>query len=351
MKPCIAILFGGRSSEYSVSLESATAVLTELQKPPYDIYPIGITKDGRWFHYDGPLSSIQEDSWYRKKEYLTPVVVSQDPNVHSIMELHETTITPKMIDLAFPILHGRNGEDGTVQGLFELAGIPVIGCGTLASALCMDKGRAHSLVAAAGIRVPSSVLFHRFEQKTGIQRVLQELSFPVFVNPLRAGSSYGITKVSDPATLADAIDYAFSFDEEVIVEESIEGFEVGCAVLGRRELITGRVDAILLKDGFFDFHEKYTLETSTIQMPAPLSPLQEKQVQECAKKVFRTLHCDGMARVDFFFTPDHEIVFNEVNTIPGFTSHSRYPNMMKGAGLSFGDMLQKLIGLYHANNL
>lgn len=248
--------------------------------------------------------------------------------------------------MVFPVLHGKNGEDGTLQGLFELAGIPVVGCNTLSSALCMDKDRAHKLVSLAGISVPKSVTFNRHRRDEALREVEANLSYPLFVKPVRAGSSFGITKVTECQELDDAVELAFDYDAEVIVEEMIDGFEVGCAVLGIDELTVGRVDEIELSSVFFDYTEKYTLKSSKIYMPARIDAEAEKQIQEAAITIYKVLGCSGFARVDMFYTLSGEIVFNEVNTIPGFTSHSRYPNMMKGIGLSFAQMLDKLIGLY-----
>lgn len=228
----------------------------------------------------------------------------------------------------------------------ELAGVPIVGCGTLASALCMDKDRAHKLVSLEGISVPKSVAFKKSEINDAVQKIKDSLSFPIFVKPVRAGSSFGVTKVSEPEKLENAIHLAFENDSEVIAEEAIDGFEVGCAVLGVEKLMVGRVDEIELSGGFFDYTEKYTLKTSKIHMPARIDAATELRIQEAAKTIFKALDCSGFARVDMFLTPAGEIVFNEVNTIPGFTSHSRYPNMMKGIGLSFSDMLDKLLGLY-----
>ncbi len=244
------------------------------------------------------------------------------------------------------MLHGKNGEDGTVQGMLELAGIPFVGCDTLSSALCMDKDRAHKLVAAAGIEVPKSVVFCEENRGEALQTVLSDFSLPFFVKPVRAGSSFGISRITEFSELEGAVDEAFSHDSEVIVEENIDGFEVGCAVMGINALTVGRVDEIELSEGFFDFTEKYTLRSSRIHMPARIDEAKEKQIQETAKTIYRALGCSGFARVDMFLTPSGSIVFNEVNTIPGFTSHSRYPNMMKGIGMSFPRMLDRLIGLY-----
>lgn len=250
--------------------------------------------------------------------------------------------------MVFPVLHGKNGEDGTLQGLFELAGIPIVGCNTLSSALCMDKSRAHKLVSLEGISVPKSVTFNRFEQENAIKEIALNLTYPLFVKPVRAGSSFGITKVTEKEKLSAAIALAFEHDTEVIVEEAIDGFEVGCAILGNDVLTVGRVDEIELLSGFFDYTEKYTLKTSQIHMPARIDAATEKKIQDTALRIYKTLGCSGFARVDLFLSANGNIVFNEVNTIPGLTSHSRYPNMMKGIGLSFAKMLDRLIGLYIA---
>lgn len=250
------------------------------------------------------------------------------------------------VDLVLPVLHGRNGEDGTLQGLFELAGIPVAGCGTLSSALCMDKDRAHKLVGLAGIAVPKAVAFRQADQEAACRKVKETLSCPLFVKPLRAGSSLGITRITKMQELFSAVEFAFTYDTEVIVEEEVDGSEVGCAILGDEVLTVGRVDEVALSGSFFDYTEKYTLQSSRIYMPARVERKTEERIQETAVAIYRTLGCSGFARVDMFYTSSGEIVFNEVNTIPGFTSHSRYPNMMKGIGLSFTEVLDKLLSLY-----
>lgn len=340
-KRTIAVIFGGCSTEYEISLQSAFSVLENLNPEKYTVIPIGITRQGDWYRYRGDYSSIPADTWAQDRTNLVRVAVSNSRSVRGLIEMRNTGDSVAHLDLAFPVLHGKNGEDGTVQGLFELAGIPVVGCGTLASALCMDKDRAHRLVQAAGVAIPKSITVTR---KTDINTA--DLQYPLFVKPVRAGSSFGITKVYRPEDLQAAAALAFAHDDTVIIEENVEGFEVGCAVLGIDELTVGRVDEIELSHGFFDFTEKYTLKTSRIHMPARIDPDCEKRIQETAKRIYRTLGCTGFARVDMFLRPDGGIVFNEVNTIPGFTAHSRYPNMMKGIGLSFGELLDRLIGLY-----
>jgi len=344
-KKKIAIIYGGNSAEYEVSLQSAASVFEHINPDKYNIIPIGITKKGEWYHYTGEYKNISNDTWIEDSQNLAPVVVSQNRSIKGFLELSDNKYTVLKVDLVFPVLHGKNGEDGTLQGVFELAGIPLVGCNTLASALCMDKDRAHNLVGNAGISIPKSVTFKRFGWKTALYKIAS-LSYPLFVKPVHAGSSFGITKVAAEQELGSAIELAFEYDDEVIVEEAIAGFEVGCAVLGNDILTVGRIDEIELSNGFFDYTEKYTLKSSKIHMPARVAGDTEKRIQDTAVTIYKILGCSGFSRVDMFLTPSGEIIFNEVNTIPGFTSHSRYPNMMKGIGLSFKDLLDKLIGLY-----
>lgn len=345
-KKRIAVIFGGNSTEYEVSLQSASAVFENINTDKYDIVPIGISRSGDWYHYTGEKERISNNTWFEDVENMHPVVVSQNPSVKGFLELETDKYCVVKVDLVFPVLHGKNGEDGTLQGVFELAGIPVVGCNTLASALGMDKDRSHKLVSLTGISVPKSITFTSFGKEAALKEIEVNLEYPLFVKPVRAGSSFGITKVTEKQELEAAIALAFKHDTEVIVEEMIDGFEVGCAVLGKEELIVGRVDEIELSSGFFDYTEKYTLKSSKIYMPARIDGETEKRIQEAAVVIYKALGCSGFTRVDMFLTPSGEIVFNEVNTIPGFTSHSRYPNMMKGIGLSFPKMLDKLIGLY-----
>ena len=283
---------------------------------------------------------------FRSAELIHPVAVSVNRLAGSLIEFCGDGYRRIPVDLVFPVLHGKNGEDGTLQGMFELAGIPVVGCDTLSSALCMDKERAHQIVRQAGIPVPQSVAFRESEKEEALDKICDSLAFPLFVKPVRAGSSFGISRITEEKELRAAVEQAFEHDREVIVEEAVEGFEVGCAVLGSETLTVGRVDEIELSTGFFDFTEKYTMKSSQIHMPARVDASTEKRIQETAAVIYRALGCSGFARVDLFLTPDGEIVFNEVNTIPGFTAHSRYPNMMKGIGLTFGNMLDKLLAQY-----
>ncbi len=343
-RPKIAVLFGGRSSEYDVSLQSAFSVIGHMDAEKYEPVLVGITRDGDWFRYYGDRADILTDRW-RQSGRCVPAAVAQNFHAKALMEFPEHGgVQCTRLDAAFPVLHGKNGEDGTVQGLFELAGIPVIGCGTLASALCMDKDRAHRLAACAGVDTPASVVFTTRITPDALMRETAALACPLFVKPVRAGSSFGITKLDDRDGLWEAVRTAFEHDDRVIVEQGVPGFEVGCAVIGNDDALTiGAVDEIELSDGFFDYDEKYTLKSSEIHMPARIDADTAERVKRTAATVYRALGCSGFARVDMFLTPEGRIVFNEVNTIPGFTAHSRFPNMMRGIGMTFAQLVDTLI--------
>lgn len=342
-KKNVAVIFGGNSTEYEVSLQSSFSVFESIDIQKYNIIPIGITRDGNWYHYTGEFEKIADDTWFTDTDKLSNVTISLNRSEKGFLELDNGKYTFLSIDLVFPVLHGKNGEDGTLQGMFELADIPIVGCGMLSSVLCMDKEKAHRLVSLTGISIPKSITFSYPDIEDALLKIVESLKFPVFVKPVRAGSSFGITKVMSKENLKPAIELAFMHDIEVIVEEAIDGFEVGCAILGTDALTVGRVDEIELSSGFFDYTEKYTLKSSKIHMPARIDIETENRIKDTAMTIYQTLGCSGFARVDMFLTPSGKIVFNEVNTIPGFTSHSRYPNMMKGIGLSFPDLLDKLI--------
>ena len=345
MKPVIAVLFGGCSSEYAVSLQSAHGVLTHWNADRWQAVPVGITHEGRWYLYRGPLDALPQDTWADDPAQLTPAVISPDRAAHGLLLADGSVLR---LDAVLPILHGINGEDGTVQGLCELAGIPVAGCGCLAGALGMDKYRAHLLARQAGVAVPRGFIFTGHDAADTVADTARTLGYPLFVKPLRAGSSYGISCVHKPEELAAACCEALRYDSEILLEEAITGVEVGCAVLGNAAtgLTLGVPDEVELPAAnadFFDYHEKYTLESSKIHVPARLSPALTEAVKQAAAAVYKVLGCTGFARVDMFVTPEVKIYFNEVNTIPGFTAHSRYPAMMQAAGLSFEAVLDTIV--------
>lgn len=344
-KKTVAVLFGGHSSEYGVSLESAYSVLCNLDRNKYDPLPVGITEQGDWYLYRGELSLIKDGSWIHSPDCV-PVLVSPNRSRHCLLTVGKEGAEYIDIDCVLPILHGKNGEDGTVQGAFELAGIPIAGCNTLSSALCMDKDRAHKLAEHAGVRVPKSVVIDNLSKSEEAENFAREVGYPVFVKPVRAGSSIGVTKVTSPDLLKNALELALSQDREAEIEEFIDGFEVSCAVLGRGEeenLICGELAELELVGGFFDFTEKYTHNTCKVHIPARISPEKAEEIKTIAKKVYRVLGCEIFARVDIFLKPDGELVFNEINTIPGFTELSLYPGMMKAVGISFTEVLTRII--------
>lgn len=343
-KKRVGIIFGGCSPEYDVSLESVYSVLCNINKEKYDLVLIGITKDGDWFKYNGDIENIKNDTWY-SKEKCTKVVVSSSKSDKGIIEIDDNKTNLIKLDAIFPVLHGKNGEDGTVQGLIELSGIPLIGCDVLSSSLCMDKFLSHKLVETYGINVAKSIVIDNKTDKQKINEELKKVSFPVFVKPMRAGSSFGITKVENEKDIENAISEAFKFDTEIIIEENVDGVEIGCAVFGNDDLIVGELDEIELSDGFFNYTEKYTLKTSKIHVPARFEVNIINRAKDTAKRIYKILKCKDFARVDMFLTKDGDIYFNEINTIPGFTSHSRYPSMMKEIGINFEELLDKLISL------
>ena len=342
IKKKIGVIFGGCSPEYNVSLESAYSAITNINKEKYDIILIGITKEGDWFKFEGDLENIKNDSWLQKGK-CTKVVISSSKSDKGIIEIEKNNTNLIKLDAIFPVLHGKNGEDGTVQGLIELSGIPLIGCNLLSSSLCMDKYLSHKLVQSYGIKVANSIVINN--KTKDIYKEIKKLNFPLFVKPVRAGSSFGITKIENETEIEQAIKEALKYDTEIIIEENINGIEIGCAILGNEDLIVGEIDEIELSNGFFNYTEKYTLKTSQIHVPARIDKEIAQKAKETAKQIYKILKCKDFARVDMFLTPNNEIYFNEINTIPGFTSHSRYPNMMKQIGMSFEELVDKLISL------
>ncbi len=352
-KTAVAVLFGGCSGEHEVSLQSAAAVLGAIDPALYTAVPVGITKDGRWLRCTGGAKTLANGTW---AEGALPCLLSPDRADHGLwVRQADGAWRLERIGIVLPVLHGRGGEDGTVQGLAALAGIPLAGCGTLCSALCMDKDKAHRLAAAAGVETPRGFTVTAADDAGTTAERAAALGLPVFVKPLRAGSSLGVARVQTLAALPAALCTAFAYDDTALVEQAVPGFEVGCAVLGpdaEGRLVLGEVDEIELGgavaqsaggSGFFDFTEKYSLANSAIHVPARIPVGAAARVKAAAAAVYRALGCRGFARVDSFLTPDGRVVFNEVNTIPGFTAHSRWPNMMKAAGLGFSEAVARIL--------
>ncbi len=334
----IGILFGGCSEEHPISIKSAQEVAKNLNLAKYEPYFIGITQTGAWKLCDGP-----RPHW--ENGHSRPVVLSPDRNAHGMLVLQQGRYETIPLDLVFPVLHGKQGEDGAIQGLLELSGIPYVGCDIQSSALCMDKSLAYIVAASAGIATPE------FWTLTANQNIIPDrLGYPVFVKPARSGSSFGVSKVSCKEELPGAVKTARQYDSKVLIEEAVAGSEVGCAILGERfGLVTGEVDRISLSHGFFRIHQEDAPESgsenSTPIVPADISAESRSLVQETAKAVYRALGCRGLARVDMFLTGDGQVVLNEVNTLPGLTSYSRYPRMMAAAGLPLSEVIDRIISL------
>jgi len=332
----IGVVFGGCSEEHPISVKSAQEVARHLDLEKYEPFYIGVAKSGAWKLCDAP-DPDWEDGRAR------PAVLSPDRRARGLLVLEQERYDTIGLDLVFPVLHGTLGEDGAIQGLAELAGIPYVGCDIQSSALCMDKSLAYIVARGAGIATPN------FWTVTADEEVDPgRLTYPVFVKPARSGSSFGVGKVRGRDELPSAVEAARQFDCKVLIEEAVVGSEVGCALLGNgRDVIAGELDRISLSHGFFRIHQESEPESgsdnSKVIVPADISAESRSLVQRTAKAVYRALGCRGLARVDLFLKEDGEVVLNEVNTLPGMTSYSRYPRMMEAAGLPRAEVIDRLV--------
>lgn len=334
----VGIVFGGRSEEHPVSVKSAREVARHLDTGKYEPFYLGITRSGAWRLCDGPAADWESGEF-------RPAVLSPDSGVHGLLVRERGRWEEVRLDVVLPVLHGTLGEDGAMQGLLELSGIPYAGCDVPSSAVCMDKSLTYLVAGSAGVATPN------FRTVTADEHIDADgLTYPVFVKPARSGSSFGVTKVSRAAELPSAVEDARRYDAKVLIEEAVVGREIGCALLGNGpDLITGEADRIDLTHGFFRIHQEDDpeagSENSTAIVPADISAESRALVQETAKTVYRALGCSGLARVDLFLTWDGEVVLNEVNTLPGLTSYSRYPRMMAAAGLPLAEVIDRTVSL------
>lgn len=347
-KLSLAVIFGGVSSEHEVSRMSVTSILENLSNERYEVHMVGITKEGRWLLYTGPVEDILSGAW--EQGPVTPAFLSPDPSVHGLVALRDGKAETIHVDVIFPALHGKNGEDGTIQGLFQLSGIPYVGCDTESSAICMDKAVTHSLLSSADIEQAHYLWFYadRFDAApdTIKNKIQARLDFPVFVKPSNAGSSVGVSKVERFEDLDQAIRKAAREDKKVVVEEGITGQEVEVAVLGNRDCDASIVGEIGTSAQFYDYDDKYINGTSQLYIPARIPQEVSEKIRQTAVRAYRLLGCSGLARVDFFVTAgDNRVILNEINTLPGFTSISMYPKLWMAMGLSYGELLDKLIEL------
>lgn len=332
----VGIVFGGCSEEHPISVKSAQEVAKSLNAEKYEPFYIGITNDGAWKLCDGPGANWENGN-------SRPAVLSPDRSARGLLVLEQGRYETVSLDLLFPVLHGKLGEDGAIQGLLELSGIPYIGCDVQSSAVCMDKSLAYVVARSAGIATPNFWTVAANEQVAPDQ-----FTYPVFVKPARSGSSFGVSKVTREEELPSAVQTARQYDSKVLVEEAVVGSEIGCAILSERfGLVAGEVDRIALTHGFFKIHQEKEpergSENSSFVVPADISAESRLLVQETAKTLYRALGCRGLARVDLFLKEDGTVVLNEVNTLPGMTSYSRYPRMMAAAGLPLSDVVDRLV--------
>nr|WP_199319951.1 D-alanine--D-alanine ligase family protein [Corynebacterium diphtheriae] len=342
----VAIIYGGRSSEHSVSCVSAGAIMAHLDPQRYEVFPVGITHDGVWTVGESDPSRLKTvDRVMPEVQFTREVSLSVNPNTAGELRFEDGSLYAK-VDVVFPVLHGRFGEDGTIQGLFELSGVPYVGTGVLSSACGMDKEFTKKLMAAEGLPVGKEVILRGSETLTEEHK--RELGVPVFVKPARGGSSIGISRVADWSEWDAALSLAREHDSKVIVEAEIVGVEVECGVLERIDgSLVASVPAQLQdtdegEEGFYGFDTKYLDDVVTAHIPAPFDAETTALIQELSLKAFTALSCRGLARVDFFVT-DHGPVLNEINTMPGFTPISMYPQVFEATGIGYAQLLDNLI--------
>ena len=348
----VCVLFGGISPEHEVSLRSAESVLTNMNKEKYNIFPVGISKDGDWTLFGGTdYSELPTGKWLshpdNRKATISPIrgqgllIFEGDCGDCAVRE---------MIDVVFPVLHGENGEDGAMQGLLQMAGIPYVGPHVSASAVAMDKTLTKLVVDNASVTQAAWKLVRSSELKHRIDTILDEIealfAYPVFVKPAGTGSSVGVSKAADREALHNALVYAGKYDEKILVEEFIHGREVEVAVLGNASPVASVCGEIDSGAEFYDYDAKYTTDTSVAYIPARISEETEENVRDLAIKVYKAIGCQGLSRVDFFVTyEDERVVFNEINTLPGFTSISMYPKLFAASGIPYDQLIDKLLEL------
>lgn len=344
----VLILFGGKSSEYEVSLQSAFSVISNIPKDKYTVTLLGITKDGRWLLFEGDTDKIRSGEWLGDK--CSSAMISTDFSDSSVIVFRESGVEKIHIDVCFPVLHGKNGEDGTVQGLLELSGIPYVGCDTLSSAMCMDKAVTNMTADSENIPQAKWLGVTRYDYYKNrdlfVNACAEKLGLPVFIKPANAGSSVGISKAKTMEDIYTAMDTAFKEDSKVVAEEYIDGREVECAVLGNSEPIASVLGEIKPASEFYDYEAKYINNDSVLCIPAELDNDIADEIRSYAIKAYKAMGCSGLSRVDFFVRKnDSKVMFNEINTLPGFTPISMYSKMLDASGIPYPELIDRLINL------
>ena len=347
----IGLVFGGRSGEHEVSLASARSVMANLDSDRYEVIPIGITKSGTWLLGDEPTHALAQGT-QTTEEHTTAVTLTGDPTMRRLIPLqgNEPLRNNGALDVIFPVLHGTYGEDGTLQGLLEMANVPYVGCGVLGAALGMDKEKMKMVFSAVGLPNVEYFVCRRNEWERSPETVMnvveQSLGYPCFVKPVNLGSSVGINKAHDRSELERAIEVAATYDRKIIIERGINCRELECAVLGNDEPIVSVVGEVLASGEFYDYNAKYIDGKSQVIIPADLPPTIAEEIRRQAIKAFLALDLSGLARVDFFLEREtNKVYINEVNTLPGFTEISMYPKLWAASGLPYTQLLDRLIEL------
>ena len=349
-KMCVALLFGGMSSEHEVSCVSVGNFVRNIDRSKYEVLTVGITKEGRWLYTEATAEQMADGSWEELPGNMA-CVISPDRADHGMILFTPDGRVEKMhLDVVIPVLHGLWGEDGTVQGLLELAGIAYVGCGVLASSVCMDKAVANALFEANGVPHTKWVAANRWEIEKDLEGVCagveQKLGWPVFVKPANAGSSVGISKVSSQEELKAAIALALENDRKVVFEAFVDGQEVECAVIGSDPAVATRPGEILAGAEFYTYDDKYKNGVSQTVIPAHLPEAKLDEVKTYAAMAYTALNCEGLARCDFFVEKNTgRVLINEINTFPGFTPISMYPKLMEHEGLPVPQLIDRLIAL------
>ena len=345
----VCVLFGGISPEHDVSLRSAESVLKNMDSKKYRIFPVGITKEGNWILFGGDDYSQLPESVWLKNPMNVPAAISPVRG-QGLLIFEEGGVRTQPIDVVFPVLHGENGEDGAMQGLLQMAGIPYVGPHVSASAVSMDKTLTKLVIDNAGVPQAAWVLVRASELESRMDKILaaieKKFSYPVFVKPAGTGSSVGVSKASDREALCAALRHAGAFDEKILVEEFIHGREIEVAVLGNENPVASICGEIDSGAEFYDYDAKYVTDTSVAYIPARIPEDVAERVRDAAVQVYTAIGCKGLSRVDFFVTyEENRLVFNEINTLPGFTSISMYPKLFAASGIPYGELIDRLLKL------
>ena len=345
----VGVIFGGISSEHDVSKVSGTSVISNLNKEKYDILPIYIDKQGNWNIYEKNINDIK----------ILDIDSKIEQDLKNVLNIENTL---KQLDVVFPVLHGLGGEDGSIQGLFELLGVPYVGCGILASSIGMDKAYTKIIFEKAGIKQAKYEYIRKFNDKyiyvdnkfneeilninEVVERINSNLKYPMFIKPSNSGSSVGINKANNIEQLKNAIEYAAEFDKKILIEEGLIGKEVECAVLGNEEVVASCIGEIKPAEDFYTFDAKYKNQESKVLIPAQIPEEMSEKIRKLAIKAFKSINGKGLSRVDFFANQEtNDIYINEINTLPGFTTISMYPKLFEQVGIKYSDLLDKLINL------